>query len=447
MLDSQLVAALDLTFDDAALEVDAPDDVFGSPFRVTQAAISCVGTFVASVADLEAYRSGISVRARVDGLHAAVSFHSERLITAERFASELWAPLSGNYRATDGWVRIHANLARHAAAAREVLGLDEDDTDTATAAVAAWNADELVETLQAVGGVGAVMRPLDHWRRHPHHLHLLERAVVERTPVDDAAYGPPTIGGSHLDGIRVLDCTRVIAGPVAGRLLTSFGAEVIKIDAPLDDSPTLELDTGWGKTRLPIDLRNRDDRASFNDLVRTADILLDGFRPGALAALGYDDQHLRSLRPELIVGHLSAFGADGPLGGMRGFDSIVQVATGLAHTVGFDPETGPGALPAQALDHCAGHVLASGVVRALRSRWELGTIESIDLSLARIGEWLVSLGPGTSQPAANLQALAHPYLRTINDQHYGTVRHIAPVGQVATRKAAWPPHAITPRQP
>ena len=447
MLDSQLAAALDLAFDDAALEVDAPDDVFGSPFRVTQAAIACVGTFVASVGDLEAYRSGRPVRARVDGLHAAVSFQSERLITAERLARDLWAPLSGNYRATDGWVRIHANLARHAAAAREILGLNEDDAAAATAAVATWNADELVETLQAAGGVGAVMRPLERWRRHSHHLHLLERAVVERTPVDDAAGGPATIGGSHLDGVRVLDCTRVIAGPVTGRLLTSFGAEVIKIDAPLDDSPTLELDTGWGKSRLPIDLRNRDDRARFDELVRQTDILLDGFRPGALTSLGYDDQYLRSLRPELIVGHLSAFGADGPLGGMRGFDSIVQVATGLAHTVGFDPATGPGALPAQALDHGAGHILASGVVRALRSRWASGIVETVEVSLARIGEWLVSLGPGTRQSAANLEALAQPYLRTINDQHYGTVRHIAPVGQVGTRRAAWPPQTMTPRQP
>lgn len=447
MLNAQLAAVLDLTFDDAVLEVDAPEDVFGSPFRVTQAAISSVGTFVASVADLEAYRSGVPVRARVDGLHAAVSFHSERLITAERLGRDLWAPLSGNYRAADGWVRIHANLDRHAAAARAVLGLGGDDAVAATAAVTTWHADELIEALHAAGGVGAVMRSLDQWHRHPHHQHLLERAVVERTPVGDAAGGPPTIGGSHLDGVRVLDCTRVIAGPVAGRLLTSFGAEVIKIDAPLDDSPTLELDTGWDKRRVPIDLRNRADRARFDELVTSADILLDGFRPGVLAALGYDDRRLRSLRPELIVGHLSAFGADGPLGGMRGFDSIVQVATGLAHTVGFDPETGPGALPAQALDHAAGHLLASGVVRALRSRWASGVVETIEVSLARVGEWLVSLGSGTRQPAADLEALAQPYLRTINDPHYGTVRHIAPVGQVATRTAAWPPQAITPRQP
>lgn len=447
MLDTQLAAALDLNLDDVALDAAAAQDVLGSPFRVTEAATSCAAAFVASVADLEAHRVAGPVGAAVDGLHAAVSFHSERLLTAERLAADLWAPLSGNYRTADGWVRIHANLRRHAAAARATLGLAKDDAAAARVAAARWNAGELVDVLQAAGGVGAVMRSLADWRRHPHHLHLLERAVVERTPGDDGVRAPATIGGSHLDGVRVLDCTRVIAGPVAGRLLGSFGAEVVKVDAPLDDSPSLELDTGWGKTRVPIDLLDHDDRGRFEGLVRGADILLDGFRPGVLAALGYDDQRLRSLRPELIIGHLSAYGADGPLGGMRGFDSIVQVATGLAHTVSFDPETGPGALPAQGLDHSAGHLLAAGLVRALRSRRVSRIVETVEVSLARIGEWLVSLGTGTREPAADLEALAQPYLRTINDPRYGTVRHVAPVGKVGSRQAAWPRHAITPRQP
>lgn len=328
-----------------------------------------------------------------------------------------------------------------------MLGLSNDDADAANAAVASWGSSELVETLQSAGGVGAVMRPLQDWQRHPHHVHLRDRPVVERTPVDGGASLPRDSEGGHLDGVRVLDCTRVIAGPVAGRLLSSFGAEVVKVDAPLDDSPTLELDTGWGKTRLPIDLRDRGDRSVFDDLVRSADILLDGFRPGALPALGYSDEHLRSLRPDLLIGHLSAFGAGGPLGGMRGFDSIVQVATGLAHAVSFHPETGPGALPAQALDHGAGHVLAAGLVRALRSRLETGTIETVDVSLARVGEWLVSLGPGTGGQPGDLEALSERYLRVVADAHYGTVRHVLPVGQVAGRRATWPNHAIAPRNP
>lgn len=445
VLDLQLAASLDLALDNAALEVHQADDVFGSPFRVTQAATSAAAAFVASVADFEACRTATPVRASVDGLHAGVSFQSERLITAERLAPDLWAPLSGNFRAADGWIRIHANLDRHAAAAREVLALATDDADAAARAVASWSSGELVEAVQAADGVATVVRSLDEWRRHPHHEHLRDRPVVGRTQVDDGAHLPRATAGSLLDGVRVLDCTRVIAGPVAGRLLASFGADVVKIDAPLDDSRTLELDTGWGKTRLAVDLRDHGDRAEFDEEVRRADVLLDGFRPGALAALGYDDQHLRRLRPDLIIGHLSAFGADGPLGGTRGFDSVVQVATGIAHRVGFDPERGPSALPAQALDHGAGHLLASGVVRALRSRLEAGIIETIDVSLARIGEWLGSLGPGSEAAAADLAALAGPYLRTVHDVNYGAVRHVAPVGQVANRRAAWPRRAIPPK--
>lgn len=443
MLDHQLTFALDNDDERVSLEIDFADDVFGSNFRVTEAATSCTSAFIASVADLEAHRAQALVHASVNGVHAAVAFHSERLLTAELLPRDLWAPLSGNYRTVDGWVRIHANLDRHAAAARRVLGVPGDDE--AAAAAASWKADELVDALTAAGGVGAVMRTLEDWRHHPHHAHLIDLPLVRRTSVAEGAHPAGVSGCSHLDGVRVLDLTRVIAGPVAGRLLSSFGAEVVKVDAPLDDSPTLELDTGWGKRRLPIDLRDQRQRAVFDELLGSVDILLDGFRPGSLAALGYSDEHLRSFQPALVIGHLSAFGPDGPLGGLRGFDSVVQVATGLAQTVSFDPETGPGSLPAQALDHGAGHLMAAGVVRALRSLRESGTTETVEVSLARVGEWLASLGPGSGQPCADVKALSGPYMRTVNDATYGTVRHVSPVGCVGGRSAAWPAKAIAPR--
>ena len=104
----------------------------------------------------------------------------------------------------------------------------------------------------------------------------------------------------------------MIAGPVAGRFLASFGAEVIGVDAPLDDGRLLEIDTGFGKRRTSIDLRIRDDRRRFEHLVAGADVLLKGFRPDALADQGYSDERLRELCPPLIVGHLSADSNRGP---------------------------------------------------------------------------------------------------------------------------------------
>lgn len=426
--------------DDVDVDLRESPDVFGSPFRVTAAAEATVVAFVAAVAYLEQGRRGSPVDASVDGLHAAVSFHSERLMSAERLEKDLWAPLSGNYSASDGWLRIHANLASHADAARRVLDIEGDD---ASAAISRWKVEELVAAIRDEGGVAAAMRTLDQWHQHPQHDHLLDTPLVARTAGHECPAG--TSSGPLLHGVRVVDCTRVIAGPVAGRLLTSFGASVTKIDAPLDDSPTLELDTGWGKTRTPVDLRTDDGRAHFEQLVADADVLLEGFRPGTLAALGYDDDTLRRLRPQLVVGHLSAFGTDGPLGGLRGFDSVVQVATGIAHRCGFDDTTGPSKLPAQALDHGAGHLLAAGVVRALIERRATGRAGSVAVSLARVGEWLVSLGEGSHEPARDMAALAIPFLRRFDDPTFGTIEHVGPMGRVGGVDAAWPKGALPPR--
>jgi hypothetical protein len=415
-------------------------DIFGSPFRVTAAAEQLVGAFIAAVGHLESLRIGRPVSASVDGLHAAVSFCSERLLSAERLEADLWAPLSGNYRATNGWLRIHANLAPHAMAARGVLGIDGDD---AAAAISGWKVDELVAAINEAGGVAARMRTLEEWRLHPHHAHLIATPLIARTAQDEGVPAGPE--GPLLRGLRVVDCTRVIAGPVAGRLLTSFGATVTKIDAPLDDSPTLELDTGWGKARTPVDLRTRLGRADFEALLGTADILLEGFRPGALASLGYDESALRRINPGLVVGHLSAFGDDGPLGGLRGFDSVVQVATGIAHRCGFDEDQGPSKLPVQALDHGAGHLLAAGVVRAVATRRSTARPSSVKVSLARVGEWLVSLGEDGDRPAADVTEVAAPFLRRLDDPAYGAIEHVSPVGVVAGTSASWPGRALPPR--
>jgi hypothetical protein len=415
-------------------------DVFGSPFRVTDIAQRSAVAFVAAVAHLEQVRTGRRVPATVDGLHAAVSFHSERLLSAERLEKDLWAPLSGNYRAADGWLRIHANLGPHAEAARRVLGIEGDD---ASAAISQWKADELVASIREEGGVAAEMRTLDQWRQDPHREHLWTQPLVGRTAGNECPKETPS--GPLLQGMRIVDCTRVIAGPVAGRLLTSFGATVTKIDAPLDDSPTLELDTGWGKVRTHVDLRTHAGRVRFEQLIGEADVLLEGFRPGALDGLGYDDNSLRRLRPQLIIGHLSAFGQNGPLGGLRGFDSVVQVTNGIAHRCGYDDETGPSSLPAQALDHGAGHLLAAGVVRALTERHATASAGSVEVSLARTGEWLVSLGDGTHEPARDISALAAPFLRRFEDPTYGMVEHVAPVGRVGAADATWPRRALPPR--
>lgn len=417
--------------------VTAPSgDVYGSPYGVTAAAVTSIAAAIETVAVLDEARTGREVADRwLDGRHACVLFHSERLLRVPQLAEHpLWGVVTGTHRAADGWIRIHANLARHRVAALEVLGV-RAVRDEVVAAVSDWPAQELEDAVLAAGGVAARSRSAQAWREHPQGRAVATRPLVDRHTISE---GPGLPAGRLLEGVRVLDLTRVIAGPVAGRFLASFGAEVIRIDAPLDDGSRLEVDTGLGKRRASLDLRTTEDRDVFASLLADADVLLHAFRPGAMAALGYDQDALERLRPGLVTGELSAYGPLGPWSARRGFDSVVQVACGIADRCG-DPSTGaPGALPAQALDHASGYLLAAGVASSLAERERDGRGRQVAVALARTAEWLATV-PASDRPAVGAlpASLVAPYLVDRDTDAFGRITHVAPAGRIAGRDATW----------
>lgn len=421
------------------VEVAPADDVLGSPFRVTEAATASVGAALAAVATFHASRTGSDVTAHVDGRHAAVAFRGERLVRAPAWHDlDLWDPLAGNYPTADGWVRLHTNLDRHRDAAVTALGV-APERDAVAAALAARPADEVEQVVVDAGGVAARMRTRDEYLRHPQRAAVLERPVVDviEAPASDAPARRRLGPGWALEGVRVLDLTRVIAGPVAGRFLASFGADVVRVDPPLDDGLLLEIETGSGKRRTSIDLRHDDGRREFERLLAGADVLLEAFRPGALAATGYGDEGLRALNPTLVIGHLSAYGDGGPWAGRRGFDSVVQVATGLAHACGFDPAAGPGKLPAQALDHASGYLLAAGLVAGLARRQRDGRGGTVHVSLARTAEWLVALGTQDGGERAPSTASIGDLMDLWPASPWGPIEHVRPVGRLGDDAARW----------
>lgn len=446
-----IAGLVDLPFDGMSVHVAAPPDLYGSPFRVSKAAAIAVTAAAWSVAVLQSVRAKTSVpQVRVDGRHAALTFHSERLLSVPtRGGEHLWDPITGNYVTANGWIRIHANVAAHRAAAQRVLDAAAERAAVARAA-SQWDANELEQAVIAAGGVAAQMRTLEQWYGQGQRADVLSRPVIDLTV---AGEGTGTIhsNAEALDGVRVLDLTRVIAGPVAGRFLASFGADVLRVDAPnLDDMLLFEIDTGFGKRRTALDLRTHDDRSVFESLVSRADVLLEAFRPGSLAGLGYDDEALNQLRPGLVTGHLSAYGGSGPWGSRRGFDSVVQVACGIAHACGFDAKTGPAALPAQALDHASGYLLATGVVAALAHRERDGRARSAQVSLARTGEWLAALGTRRDVAAtAPRDRDADDLLAWRADTAWGDVRYVRAPGRVGDREASWelPPAPRGDREP
>jgi hypothetical protein len=310
---------------------------------------------------------------RVDALHAVVAFRSERHARVlDGALGGLWDPLAGDYRTANGWIRLHTNYQHHRAAALRVLGVPAERAAIASA-VAQRSAQELETAVIAAGGVAAALRSRDEWLVHPHGARVADCPPVAVEP--GAACPPVPMGAAErpLAGVRVLDLTRVIAGPVTTRFLAAHGADVLRVDAPgFEEIPTVAIDGSFGKRSTGLDLRRQDARAAFERLVSAADVVVHAYRPGALSGLGYSTARLAALRPGLIIGRLSAYGPAGPWAHRR-VDSLVQMVSGLAEegrrTAGEDR---PVALPCQALDHASGYLLACGVLLGLRHRHREG---------------------------------------------------------------------------
>jgi crotonobetainyl-CoA:carnitine CoA-transferase CaiB-like acyl-CoA transferase len=336
---------------------------------------------------------------QVDPARVAASFGSERIIRIDGEPPAVWAPLSGFWQTADGWVRTHANYPHHERALRELAGVSADaDRGAFAAALARRSAVDLEERAAGVGAVVSAVRTSAEWQQHPQSRMLQNEPLVAVRRTPGAAPRTWGSGMAPLSGVRVLDLTRVLAGPVAARDLALAGAEVLRIDSPrLPETPWIHLDTGQGKRSALLDLAVSHDRAVFEGLLAEADVVVTGYRPGALARFGLDPEELAMRHPGLVTASVSAWGFSGPWAGRRGFDSIVQAATGIAMRESADGVT-PGALPAQALDHSTGHFLAAAIASALVEQRRVGGSIDVRMSLARVAAALLAAdgSPGDS---------------------------------------------------
>ncbi len=297
----------------------------------------------------------------------------------------------------------------------------------------------------AAGGCASELRSLNDWRDHPQGAAVAALPVVAIDPIDAATTRPFAPGARPLEGVRVLDLTRVIAGPVCGRVLASHGADVLRVGAAhLPTFEILDLDTGFGKRWCTLDLRADDDREQFLALVRDADVVVQSYRPGALTGMGFGPRVLAAASPGVVVVSLSAYGEDGPWADRRGFDSLVQLASGIAHeqALAHGVER-PVALPCQLLDHGSGWLAALGAIAALRRQRREGGSWHARVSLARTAAWLESLGRvaglGTPAPAAEMLT----DLLVDDPSHSGVLTHVRAVGDVSGVRPHWdrPPPA------
>lgn len=299
-----------------------------------------------------------------------------------------WDAVAGDYRTRDGWIKLHTNLPHHRRAALAVLG-SRPERAVVTHTVAGWEAEALEAAIVDAGGVAAAMRSRDEWARHP------QGAAVAAEPLIGWTAGRPGSvrpwGGSRerpLSGLRVLDLTRVIAGPVATRTLAGLGATVLRIDPPGWEEAVVP-DVTLGKRCARLRLDTPEGRATFEHLLADADVLVHGYRPGALERLGLGAEARRRSAPCLIEITLDAYGWTGPWAGRRGFDSLVQMSCGIAEAgMTWAKRTEPAPLPVQALDHATGYLMAAAALVALSKGARGDGITAGRLSLARTGDLL-----------------------------------------------------------
>lgn len=371
-------------------------DTLPARLPVTELAQATVASAGLAAVELVRERGGTPPPAvTVDSESVAIAFTSERHLRLDGSPQGGMDPLSKFFVCADGVVRVHGNYPHHRAALYRALGLPdapEDPAEAVALALLSVPGEEVEERVRAAGGLAFAVRTRAEWAAHPHGKTLTDSALLTRRRI--GADSARRLGGDGLPlpaaGVRVLDLTRVIAGPVGTRTLALLGADVLRVDPPnLPELPAQHLDTGLGKRSTLLDLGTGDGRRTLDTLLADADVVVTGYRPGALARFGLEPDALAERFPGIVVATLSAWGrTDGPWADARGFDSLVQGPTGIAH-IEADGDMPAGVLPAQALDHGTGYLLAAGVLRGLTERQRDGVGGHVDLALARTAAWLL----------------------------------------------------------
>lgn len=408
-----------------------------SVFPVTELAAAAVGAAGLALAQLREAVSGALPPVSVDRRLASLWFGTSLRPQGWQVAPQ-WDAVAGDYRAADGWIRLHTNAPHHRAAALAVLGVPAE-REAVARAVSGWQATALETAIVEQRGCAAAMRSLGQWAEHPQGRAVAQEPLLFKTPAEPVAMPNWAVPAERpLQGIRVLDLTRILAGPVATRFLAGYGADVLRIDPRHWDEPNTAPEVVLGKRCARLDLKQPADLEILERLLGQADVLVHGYRPEALARLGLDPERRRRINPGLVDVSLDAYGWSGPWQGRRGFDSLLQMSSGIADA-GMR-ETGrevPAPLPLQALDQAVGYLLATAALRGLTRRLTTGAGCAMRTSLARMAQLLVSGGlvQGATEPLA--PETEEDQAANLESTGWGPARRLKPPVAVAGTPMAW----------
>ncbi|TYO62760.1 CoA transferase [Bradyrhizobium hipponense] len=413
-----------------------------SSFRVAVAGQTTIAAAGLAAAEIWKMRGGEAQDVSIDMRHAVVECRSERYLRVDdKPPPPAWDAIAGVYRTGDGrFVRCHTNFRHHRDAVCKVLGC-EPEREKVQAALMRWKGEDFETATYAAGGVVALMRSHDEWSALPQARALAELPLISIEKIGDAPPKSWPHGDHPLAGLRVLDLSRVIAGPVAGRTLAAHGADVLLVSGPeLPSIPWLTIDTGRGKLTTLIELSSEAGQAQLRGLLKEADIFSQGYRPRALAAFGFAPEDAAKINPGIVYVTLSAYGHAGPWADRRGFDSLVQTTTGFNHAegqaAGID---GPKELPAQMLDHATGYLMAFGAMMAKARQVREGGSWHLRVSLAQTGRWLWNLGRlehGLNTPDLPGEAVHAAFIESM-PSGFGTLKAVKHSAVLSKTPARW----------
>src|SRR6184192_3612746 len=410
------------------------DPILPTSFRIAETSAAALAATGLAVSDLWQLRTGRRQDVAVDRRQATASLRSGHYLKMDgAHVSTERNAVMGTYPAKNGrWSYLHCNFPNHRAAALSVLGVPED-REAVTKAVAKW--DALEEAIIAAKGAGGMVRTMDEWAKHPQAAAIASLPLMEIVKIGESAPEKLPDGDRPLSGIRVLDLTRVLAGPTCARTLAEHGADVLKITgAHLPNLGYQEYDTGHGKLSAHLDLRESKDADTLRGLVRETDVFSQGYRPGTLGTRGFSPEALAKVRPGIVFVSLCAFSHVGPWALRRGFDTLVQTVSGITARQGeLFPGAAPGPqfYPVSAIDYLTGYLMAFGAMVALARRAREGGSWLVRISLAQNGRWLVGRG---EVPEAELKDVPKEFTSAeldrwsmASDTPVGRLHHLAPV--------------------
>lgn len=440
-------AGLPASLDELA-DLTGRDPVLPSSFSVGAAAQAAVAASALAAVHLAGLRGAAPQRVAVDMVHAALEFRNHFLIEGQQV--DIRDKITGLYRCGDGgWVRIHANFAHHRDGALRLLGCPPGPDVTRAQveqALSSWTAEGFETAAAEAGLVATALRSFAQWDAHPQARAMADQPLIAMERIGDAPpLALPEIGDADmpLSGLRVLDLTRILAGPAGSRALAAYGADVLAINSPHLPNIGAIAEMSRGKLSAHLDLRAPADRAAMQSLLGGAHVMMQGYRPGALAALGFGPDEAARLRPGIVYVSLSAYGHAGPWADRRGFDSLVQTGTGFnwaeAEAAG---QVQPRPLPMQILDYASGFLMAFGAQAALARQATDGGSWHVQVSLARTAQWLRGLGripDGLDCPMPAVQ----PLLQT-SASGFGSLSAVPHAAQFSLTPAGWSRPSVPP---